>query len=149
MELFICLAAGMLAGICFGGWKALRHARRHELEKASKSLRWGSFAAGGFAMAFTTLTLGWPMKESTVSVPEEVTRTVVETVQVPVEVTKWFFFKTTTTETQEVSKEITDTVARSHKVSELSAWLLIPMMIIGFIGRWLYRRVVQTAWRWL
>jgi len=148
VALIICLLAGAFFGVIFGGRTALRYARRHELENATRSLHAGALAAGGVAMISTTLLLGWPMKESTVAVPVEVIRTVVETIQVPVEVTKWFFFTSTTTKKQEVPKEITETVMRSHKVNEFSIWLLIPMLLVGFLGSWVYRWVVRMAWRW-
>lgn len=145
MALLICLAIGLLGGIYFGGWTTLRHARRHELESAARSLRWGSFAAGGFAMVCTTLTLGWPMKAIEISVTQEVTRTVVETVQVPVRT--WRFW-TTETEAQDVAREITEELVRSERVRQFSVWMLVPMAIVGVIGGWLFRWSVRVLWRW-
>jgi len=148
MALLICFVVGSIAGILLGGRTSLRYARQYEFAKANKALRGGAIAAGGFAALCTTLTLGWPMKQSQASVPEEVTRTIIETVQVVVEVPKWIFFKTTKIEDTQVPKEITETVLRSTTVSEFSIWLTIPMIVVGFIGSRVYKVAIRLAWRW-
>ena len=55
----------------------------------------------------------------------------VQTIEVPVEVTKWLFFKTTKTETRQVPKEETQIVLHMETRQEFSFWLLFMMAGIG------------------
>ena len=102
-------------------------------------------AAGGAAL--TLPTLGWPFKAVSVSVPGEVTRTVVETMDVPVQITRWFFWKATRTETREVTREVKETVYRTEARSEFSAGLLLPMVAVGVLCYFLEKWAVLLAWR--
>jgi hypothetical protein len=93
--------------------------------------------------------LGWPFKEVSVSVPEEVSKTVVEIVEVPVQVTKWFFWKTTKAERQEVEKEVKETRYHTESKREFSVWLLIPMAGVGLLCYQLEKWTVQLFGHWL
>lgn len=98
-------------------------------------------------MAMTTFTLGWPFTSVTVSVPEEVTRTVVDTVQVPVQVTRWIFFKSTRLEAQEVPKEITETIVRTGSRDVFSPSLLLFQAGIGLIAFYAQLWLIHGLWR--
>ena len=87
---WIAVILGLVVGMVAGGWQSLRLAREGDLKKAQGVLRRAAILAAGCGVLLTVPTLGWPFKAVTVSAPEEVTRTVVETVEVPVTVTRWF-----------------------------------------------------------
>jgi hypothetical protein len=122
MYILVCLAVGMF----LGGWRALCHARVQKFGNASSALRRGVIAPA----LGTFVLLGWPWKSQSVEVSEEVGRTIMETVEVAVEVPSWIFFTTTRTETREVPRVVVETVVRSETRNSFSLWLLIPMGLL-------------------
>lgn len=52
-------------------------------------------------------------------------------VEIPVQITRCFFWTTTRMETHEVSRDINVTVNRAGTTMEFSAWLLLPMLVVG------------------
>jgi hypothetical protein len=96
----------------------------------------------------TIPTLGWPLKEVSHSVPEEISKTVVETVEVPVQVTRWRFLKTTKMETHDVAREVKETVFHSETRQEFSVWLFLAMAVVGCLCYLTEIGVVRLLWRW-
>jgi len=146
--LWVALIIAISVGAYCQGWHSLRLARQGDLQGAHRALFQASLLAAACGIGLTTLTLGWPFKEVSVSVPEEVSRTVVETVLVPVQFTYWIFFKATRTETREVSKEVREIFFRRQTAFEFSPWLLIPMALVGLLCFYLEKGVVHLLWRW-
>jgi len=147
MMLWIASLIGLAIGAVCGGYRALRMARQGDLPGATRSLRSACFAAAIAGTALTIPVMGWPWKEKSATVPETVHRTVEETIEVPVQVTRWIFFKRTTTESRQVTKEITETKYRSEMHTEFSAWLLIPMAFVGLACFYFEKWLVQLCWR--
>lgn len=147
--LWVVLVIGMIAGGFGGGFRSLRLARHGALSDASRLAKRSALVAGVCGAALTVPTLGWPFQEVTVSVPEEVLKAVVETVEVPVRITRWFFWTTTGTETREVSRDVWVTVNRTGASRVFSFWLLIPMIAVGLLCYYVEKWCVQVLWRWL
>ncbi|NLF72411.1 MAG: hypothetical protein GX575_25535 [Candidatus Anammoximicrobium sp.] len=90
MELvFVSLLGLCVCSLAGSGWNAVRYARRHELDRASNSLRNGAWATGILVALFTVLIL-------------------------------WTF---------------------------LGLLVVIPMILLGYLGNRIYRWVVGTIWR--
>jgi hypothetical protein len=80
--------------------------------------------------------------------PETVGRTVGETIEVPVRVTRWIFFTRPAVESRTVAKEITETAYSSGTHTAFHAWLLVPMFVAGFACLYAEKRIVQVCRRW-
>ncbi|MFO0877564.1 MAG: hypothetical protein U0840_09330 [Gemmataceae bacterium] len=144
--LWVTLALGLLLGAFFGGWHSIRLARQGDRDGAERSLHRGALVAALGGAVLTVPTLGWPFMAATVSVPEEVIRTVTETVLVPVEVTRWFFFKGTEWEATEVKRQVREATLRNEKRQEFSGWLLLAMASVGGLCFWLKKQAVRLVW---
>lgn len=148
MHVLICLAVGVAAGMFLGGFRALRYARAQDFPQAIRTLRRSALAAAAVTALGSFLLLGWPLKSQTVAVPEEVSRTILETVEVVVEVPTWIFFTTTKTETREVPKVVVETIVRNEARDSFSPWLLIPMGLVAWGAVYLELRFVRLLYRW-
>lgn len=116
------------------------------MNKALASVRWGSRYAFIAAMVVAFLLLGWPFMDGTRSSPEEIQRTVIETIEVPVQVTRWFFFSSTEFQKQQVERTISETVVHQRTVSEFSWLLSLALILVGLLGRLVHRRLVRLLW---
>ena len=136
MALWICLVAGVGLGMFGGGWAAIRAARGGDFAGAETALRLAARVAGGCGMLAAALTLGWPFKSVTTSMPVEVTRTVVEAVTVP------FLFFWSATERRE--RLVTETVFHGATSRQFDPLFALPLLGIGWacarVERWLVRR---------
>ena len=153
MALFFSLILVVLGG-AFAAWqRSIRHARAGDFARADWWVRCCACAAGACAMLATTLTVGWPWKEGTVSVPQEVTRTVLEPVETVVQIPRKLFGVRVWTSEERRSvqqpKQVTDTVYHSASTREFSVWLLFPMVVIGFACYRVQFPLVRLLWRWL
>lgn len=92
--------------------------------------------------------LGWPFKQHTITVPEEVTTTVIETVKVPVTVYRWFVWPVTEEKIEQVPKEVTETIIHGREIKGFSAWLLIPMALIGWLAHIAEAWTIHLILRW-
>ena len=146
--MFVSLLAGIIAGTVFGGWKAVGLARDGARPKARKWLRVAQWVAASVTVLALFGLKGWPFKSETISVPEEITRTVIETVEVPVEVTRWLFFKGTAYETQEAPRLVSETVYRDVKIRSFSFVLLISMGMAGLAVFCAEAWVIHLIFRW-
>ncbi len=149
MGLVICFVLACVAGIVFGGRKALTQARKHEIGAATRTLGWSTLAACAFAFLGTIPTLGWPFRDKTVTVTETVTQTVTETVMVPVRVWRWFVIPKTEMRKEARAKEVEVSVPTEKTVHVFSFALLFSMGIVGLAGGGLYCFVMRMLWRWL
>lgn len=147
MAFWICCFLGVLAGTMRHGWRALGLAREHRFDEATRALCQGAVLSAIFAMLLTAVFFGWPFQGETISVPEDVTRTVIETTEVPVVVTKWLLFSTTKMELQEVPRQVTETIISTRRGSSFSPLLLVPMGIVGASASALYLRGIHWLWR--
>lgn len=147
MAFWMCLFLGVFAGITRFGRQARRQARDHRVDEATAALRKGALFSALFAMLMTVVFFGWPFHYETISVPEEVTRTIIETVEVPVVVTSWIFFSTTKLELQEVPRQVTETIVSTRRGTRFSPFLLLPMAIVGLCAHALHLRTMHWLWR--
>lgn len=148
MAIWIAISVGCGIGLATGGWRSLKEARQGDLGKAVRSVKHGGRIAAVTAVAVTFLLLGWPLGNVSVSAPEEVTRTVVETVQVPVQVTRWLFWSTTRQEAREVEKQITETVVHTRTAQQFSWLLLGGLGFVAAIANTAQRLLVRLLWTW-
>lgn len=148
MHVLICLAVGVAAGMFLGGRRALRYARVQDFPQATRALRRSAVVTAVVTTLATFLFLGWPLKSQMIAVPEEVRRTIMETVEVVVEVPAWIFFTTTKTETKEVPKVVVETIVRNEARDSFSPGLLIPMALVAWGAIYLELRFVRLLYRW-
>ncbi|HBN77283.1 MAG TPA: hypothetical protein DD473_16010 [Planctomycetaceae bacterium] len=142
--LYILLAASGIAMISYGS-RAIKHARNQEFDRAFSCMRSSKLIAFTIAILATMLVLRWPLREKTVSVSEEVSKTVIETVSVPVQVTSWFFFTRTENQLQEVERNVIETVVSAKGVHVFDPWLIIPMLLIALFAAWVQGKFIQYA----
>ncbi|HWL08686.1 MAG TPA: hypothetical protein VNQ76_09785, partial [Planctomicrobium sp.] len=133
-------------GTLLGGWSAWQMARQDRFPEATKFLVRAQVIAGVTTLIGLSLFLRWPFISESVSVPEEVTRTIVETVAVPVRVTRWVFFSETRTEIQEVPKDILETVLRVETRYRFSWMMFFLWGCFGGMNSILQAWIVRLAW---
>lgn len=143
MALFICLLVVLIASIVLGRRWSLQQARAGNVEKAMQRLRWSSWGTGAAAFLCFTVTQGWPWKSIAVSVADEISTTVEETVRVPVK----FLGITVRRRTEVETREVKETVLRDEHQLEFSPLLLCPMLLVGFTWGWAQNRIVRWSWR--
>jgi len=131
--LWLTLSIAVSLGAFFGGWRSLRLAREGELQQAHRTLHSAALVAGVCGGLLTMPTLGWPFIAVSESVPEEVTKTVIETVEVPVRVTVWFFWTAIRMEPQAVPKSVSETIFHSETRQQFSFLLLALMAGVGML----------------
>ena len=147
----MALAISLLIGVMIGtgiAFQSLHYAHRDDFVRANTRLRTGALIGGSVAMLCISWQLGWPWLSRTESVSEEVTQTIVETVQVPVQVTHWFFWTKTVKEAREVPKNVTVTVQRPVQTLRFSFWMVLPWLLVGWTTSSLVQRLVRLGWRW-
>jgi hypothetical protein len=148
MALWICFIVAIIAGALGGGWQSLRLARAGQFSKATMAVRTGGVVAGICAGLALFLTLGWPMKERSVSVPEEVSRTFDEAVQVPVRIWVWFVPTPFKRSDQKIVRHtVTETVVHSVTERHFSVWLAILMVLIAWAVYLLEVSLIRFVWR--
>lgn len=133
------LVVCILLGFWKGGWQSLRLARQGDLEQARKRLRRSAIITGVCSLLLTIPVFGWPWRNVTISVPEEIRRTIIDTVTDPF----LFFFS----KTRKEPRDVIEIVFRIRQVDVFEPWLLLPMAVVGFLGYWLQKVSVQLAWR--
>lgn len=152
MALFLCLLVIILGGALFGRHRTLGYARAGDFIGAERALRWGALLVGVCGVLATAATQGWPWKDSTKTVPEEVSKTAVETVEATVEVPRKLLFitigKKKQTEVREQPKQVIEWVTKEVQSREFSPWLLLPMLIVGWICYRVQFPLVHLLWRW-
>lgn len=148
MAFWICCILGVLVGTIRYGTRALQHARENRFDEATGALQKGAILSGVIALFLTVVFLGWPFQSKTISVTEEVTRTVMETVEVPVLITYWFFFSAIEMRPQEVPREVTESIIRERLGRSFSPLLLVPMAIVGISASTMYLYGIHWFWRW-
>src|SRR5688572_16189699 len=121
--LWLCLLAALVGGVFFGGRQSIALVRQGDFAGADRALLRSGLVAAACGVLAASLTLGWPWKRESVSVPEEVTRTVVRTVQVPVRVTRWLFFSREETKSVEVADRVTETIWQAREQVRFSPFL--------------------------
>lgn len=146
MRLLACLLIGVAAGLVFGGWRALQYARRQDFTKA---VGWLRLSAGTTALAsaialFTFL--GWPWRAVESDVAEEVSHTVMESVDEVIEVPWLWFFKTKKTVTHEEPKEIKETITHHTTAQQFDPWLLPVMAAMAAISWVLELAILRFVW---
>ena len=136
MGLWITLVVGVGLGMAGGGRAAIRAARAGNFPAAHAALATARVVAAGCGMLAAAMTLGWPFKDVTSTVPVEVARTVVEAVSVP----SWFFW----TATESRQRVVRETAYRSTTSRQFSPWLVLPLLGVGWACSrgelWLVRR---------
>ena len=134
MAFWICLLIGIVAGACLGGHRSISEYRRGDLPAARASLRSGRWCSAIAAILAAFVFLCWPFKREKVGVPEEVVATVIETVTVPKTVYDWYVWPRTVQTVQEVPRQVVRTIIHEREVRGFSAWLLIPMALVGWLA---------------
>lgn len=148
MQIWICLVVGMLIGFMAGSISSFQHARKDRFVEANRHLRRGAWAAAVTTVLLAFLLLRWPFIDESKNVPYEVTKTVVETVEVPVQVTKWFFWTSTELQPQQVPREVTETEFREQTVRRFSPLMLLPLALLGWAAYGIQLWIARMAWRW-
>ncbi|MBB01544.1 MAG: hypothetical protein CMJ47_02750 [Planctomyces sp.] len=133
-----------MAMFCYGV-RSIKNASADNFDDAFSCMRYSKVIAFLVAVLAVMVVLKWPFRETTRTVPEEVTKTVIDTVNVPVEVTSWFFFTQTENKLQEVATNVTETAITEKEVTVFDPWMIIPMLLIGFFAAWLQGKFVQFA----
>lgn len=146
--LWIPLLVGIVVGVFAGGRSAFRLACHMEYDAARRKLFFSGLWASVCGMMAASLTLGWPWKPVSVSAVEEVTRTVTKTVEVPVRVTRWIFFRGEEKRKVDIKEEVTEKIAREKEVQQFSVLLLVPLALVGLTCFLLERWIVSLMWRW-
>lgn len=132
----------------WNGSASLSLARRGKLVDAARSARCGGLAAAIIAMIGATLVWGWPFYRAEVSVPVEIHRTVVEAVEVPIQVTRWIFWKRTVMTSEDRERDVVETTFQQHIAYHFSFWLLIGLLVIGGLAYFSYRGCFRLWWVW-
>jgi len=149
MRILLCLLIGLIAAMVSFGWRALSSGRAHDFDVATKFARKSTVVAFLIALISTTALFGWPWRPMKSSVAEEVSRTVVESVDEVVEVPTWFGLgKEKQTVKRDVPKTIIDVVQHPTTVYVFSIWMLIPMVVIGGAAALLQFKVLRFIWWW-
>jgi hypothetical protein len=149
--LWLSLFAAVIFGTIFGGWRSLRLAREGELGQAHRALHLAALVAGVCGALLPLPTLGWPWSAVTVSVSEEVEKTVTETVDVPVIVRHWYwlYLAEQQIEHQERQKTVTEKVPRYETRQQFRWFLLVLMVGIGILCYYAEKCFVSLAWRFV
>jgi len=140
-----------------------RRALRGELDSSRSAIRRSAVFTGIACVLSLWLNLGWPWKESTVTVFEEVVQPIQEIAEEAYEETTvtttkppWWKFWSKPSESSETvirNRPVTrivekrEHVPRSAQASEFSGWLLIPMLAIGWLGYKSVTPLVRLHWR--
>lgn len=104
------------------------------MDQAFRSAAWGSRLAAITAFGMVLLLLG-------PSTTREITKTVVDTIKVPIEVPRWFFWKTTSEIERQVPREITETVFDVPKFL-----LLLPVALtVARLASFFHQLVLKQA----
>lgn len=148
MALWLSFIVALSIGFRFGGRKSLSFARSDELARANRCLQRGAIIAAVSAVAMTSATLGWPFVSETKSESYEVTKRIAESVEVPVQVTWWFFWTVTEMRIQEVPKDIVETHFRETTVSRFSFWMMAPLGFVALSAYFAELWLVHFVWRW-
>ncbi len=147
MAIWVSVCFGLVTGLLFGGLGAVKSARRGDFERANQRLRIGAWLSGICASLILALVTGWPFVSVTESVVEQVSRTVWETVEVPIEVSTWYFWRKTEIRTQEVAKSVHEPIVRFNVRRQFSILALIALLVIGWLGYKLQLGFAWLVWR--
>lgn len=134
MSVLICLFIGIVVGAWLGGGKSVSRFRRGDLPGARRCLSTGRWSAALATIAASSVMLGWPLKREKVGVPEEITTTLIETVTVPKTVYDWYVWPRTVETTEPVPRQVVQTIVHEREIRGFSAWLLLPMAVLGWLA---------------
>lgn len=143
---WIILIMACLAGVYWGGGQSLRLARRGDFDQALVAERTGGLCAAGMAMLGAFVFLGWPFCDEQVSVPEEIARTIVETVEVPVAVPRWIFWTRTEMKATTQERTVVETIFHSRSVRHFSIILAAALGLIGGLAYFAHRGCLRVWW---
>ena len=146
MKILACLVIGAVVGTAFGGRQALRCARNHVFAKAARWLQVSAVAAAFASAIACSLILGWPWRSIESSTPEEVSRTVMETVEEVSQVPYWWFFKRNVTVAHEEPKEVTAIVMRATTVTVFDPLLVPVVLVVAGASSGLELAAIRLIW---
>jgi hypothetical protein len=147
--LWLVLILAIVVGVFAGGRTAIRFARQADFDSANRALFVSGLVAACCGMLATFLTLGWPWKRVSESVGTELTKTVVKTVEVPVQVTRWLFFRGEEIVKKEVPTKVVEVVWITQDAVRFDVALIIPLVLVGFLSFLVETACVRGFIRWV
>lgn len=147
MAFWLAIVCGLVVGTALGGWKAVSLAKDDNYLRANRWLRAGCWTTVVVVLGMMMALRGWPFVTKIHTAMDEVTRTVTEAVEVPVEVTSWYFWTDTEIHVEERQKTVVDMVPSTTTTRHLSFVLLAAMGLFGAVAYQLEAWTVRLLWR--
>ena len=135
-----------MQGVVDGERDSGEHAQGDEDHRVS--LRRGAVVAGIVTILLAFFFVGWPYESKTTNTPVKSIKRLYETVEVPVQVTWWYFWTITEMQLRKVPRDEVSITNEEQVVTKFSVVRCAMLILLGVAVYFGELWSVRFAWRW-